>query len=70
MHARDTAVPFYEKLGYLCCGEPFEEVGIAHIKMQKQLSPLDSKNEPSTDCKCTKVRDMFRILSKTTFWQK
>ena len=37
-HARDSAVPFYEKQGYLLVGEPFEEVTIMHQKMEKRLS--------------------------------
>jgi len=37
MHARDTAVPFYLKLGYQTVGEPFEEVTIPHFKMEKNL---------------------------------
>lgn len=35
LHARDTAVPFYEKLGYRPEGEPFEEVSIPHREMRK-----------------------------------
>lgn len=37
-HARDVAVPFYERLGYAVEGEPFTEVGIRHFLMRK--SPL------------------------------
>lgn len=37
MHARFNAVPFYAKLGYLVEGEEFEEVGIPHFKMYKEL---------------------------------
>lgn len=36
-HARDTAVPFYQKQGYRLVGEPFEEVTIRHQKMEKRL---------------------------------
>jgi len=36
-HARDLAVPFYEKLGYLRVGEMFEEVTIPHFEMEKHL---------------------------------
>lgn len=36
-HARDTAVPFYEKLGYSRVGEEFEEVTIPHWEMEKSL---------------------------------
>ncbi|RYG29002.1 GNAT family N-acetyltransferase, partial [bacterium] len=35
LHARDTAVPFYLRLGYQIVGEPFEEVGIPHRAMRK-----------------------------------
>jgi predicted GNAT family N-acyltransferase len=38
LHARETAVPFYQKLSYQIEGEPFEEVGIAHFKMKKNFS--------------------------------
>ena len=37
LHARDTAVGFYERLGYAPEGEPFVEVGIAHRQMAKAL---------------------------------
>lgn len=37
LHARDTAVPFYNKLNYLQVGEPFIEVGITHFEMYKVL---------------------------------
>ena len=37
LHARDTAVPFYEKLNYTVFGEPFEEVTIPHRAMEKFL---------------------------------
>ncbi|THU37316.1 GNAT family N-acetyltransferase [Niastella caeni] len=37
MHARKTAVGFYEKLGYNVCGQEFEEVTIPHYIMEKRL---------------------------------
>ena len=37
LHARDTAVPFYLKLGYEIFDEPFVEVGIPHRKMKKSI---------------------------------
>jgi predicted GNAT family N-acyltransferase len=37
LNARETAVPFYQKLNYTIVGEPFEEVGIPHFKMVKSL---------------------------------
>ena|SRR5688500_1691685 len=39
MHARDVAVPFYEKCGYIKKGDPFIEVTIPHFHMEKKLSP-------------------------------
>lgn len=36
-HARNTAVPFYEKLNYLKVGDMFEEVTIPHWEMEKAL---------------------------------
>lgn len=37
MHARTTAVGFYEKLGYKVAGEEFTEVTIPHFTMEKAL---------------------------------
>lgn len=37
LHARQTAVAFYEKLGYAVNGPAFTEVGIPHLPMQKEL---------------------------------
>lgn len=37
MHARKTAVGFYEKLGYKTTGDEFEEVTIPHFVMEKNL---------------------------------
>lgn len=37
MHARQTAVGFYEKLGYQISGDQFEEVSIPHYIMAKVL---------------------------------
>lgn len=37
MHARKTAVGFYEKLGYRITGEEFVEVTIPHFVMEKAL---------------------------------
>jgi predicted GNAT family N-acyltransferase len=37
MHARKTAVGFYEKLGYKVTSEEFEEVTIPHHMMEKKL---------------------------------
>ncbi len=38
VHARDTAVRFYEKNLYVAVGEMFDEDGIPHLKMWKLLS--------------------------------
>ena len=37
MHARKTAVGFYEKLGYKVAGDEFVEVTIPHYVMEKKL---------------------------------
>jgi ribosomal protein S18 acetylase RimI-like enzyme len=38
LHARDTAVGFYQRLGYAVDGEPFTEVGIPHRHMRRALA--------------------------------
>ena len=37
MHARKTAIGFYEKLGYVVTGNEFTEVSIPHFVMEKKL---------------------------------
>ncbi|MEO8855278.1 MAG: GNAT family N-acetyltransferase [Ginsengibacter sp.] len=37
MHARKTAIGFYEKLGYTVTGNEFTEVSIPHYVMEKRL---------------------------------
>ncbi|MEX0741116.1 MAG: GNAT family N-acetyltransferase [Pseudohongiella sp.] len=37
MHARNSAIGFYQKLGYQTEGDPFVEVTIPHIRMSKSL---------------------------------
>ena len=37
LNARDTAIPFYEKLGYHTVGDQFTEVGIPHFRMEKEV---------------------------------
>jgi GNAT superfamily N-acetyltransferase len=37
MHARKTAVGFYEKNGYKLCSNEFQEVTIPHFVMEKEL---------------------------------
>jgi predicted GNAT family N-acyltransferase len=36
-HAQLTAVPFYERLGYLRSGPIFVEAGIDHVRMERDL---------------------------------
>ena len=38
LHARETALPFYERLGYTSFGESFQEVGLPHLEMRKIIS--------------------------------
>lgn len=37
MHARDTAIGFYEKYGYKVKGEQFSEINLPHHIMEKKL---------------------------------
>ena len=37
MHARKTAIGFYEKLGYTVTGKEFTEISIPHVVMEKKL---------------------------------
>ena len=40
LHARSSAVGFYQKLGYQVTGEPFMEVSLPHRLMEKKLERL------------------------------
>ena len=40
MHARATAVGFYEKCGYRTVGDEFLEQGIPHIRMERRLGAI------------------------------
>jgi predicted GNAT family N-acyltransferase len=37
LHGQVTAVPLYEKFGFICSGEPFDECGIIHYYMSKKF---------------------------------
>lgn len=37
LHARETAVPFYTRVGYVAEGGYFDEIGLPHILMRKLL---------------------------------
>ncbi|MFN3422756.1 MAG: GNAT family N-acetyltransferase, partial [Armatimonadota bacterium] len=37
MHARDTAIGFYEKFGYKVKGDQFIEVNLPHHVMEKNI---------------------------------
>lgn len=37
LHARETAVPFYQRAGYVVQGDVFTEVGIPHLFMKKSI---------------------------------
>jgi ribosomal protein S18 acetylase RimI-like enzyme len=39
LHARDTAVGFYARLGYAPVGPPYVEVGVPHQNMRRTLDP-------------------------------
>lgn len=43
MHARLTAVGFYQKLGYARTGPEFIEVGIPHVRMEKHLAQISTQ---------------------------
>ena len=37
LHAQLQAVPFYEKFGFTCEGEAFDEAGILHVRMRRAM---------------------------------
>jgi GNAT superfamily N-acetyltransferase len=55
LHARDTAVPFYERLGYCRFGDSFDEVTIRHWQMEKYLR---QKNE-GADQPVSELRELL-----------
>ncbi len=47
LHARLYAAGFYERLGYHSLGEPFTEVTIPHVAMEKHLPAAQAPGTPS-----------------------
>jgi GNAT superfamily N-acetyltransferase len=47
LHARQTAVPFYERLGYAVEGKPYTEIGLPHRTMAKALGPATTTRSVS-----------------------
>ena len=43
LHARHTAIGFYEKLGYKITSDIFQEVGIEHVVMEKEIGFISYK---------------------------
>jgi predicted GNAT family N-acyltransferase len=39
LHAQLPTVEFYQQLGFIAIGAPFEEAGILHLKMERSLAP-------------------------------
>ena len=37
LNAQISAMPFYEKSGYIAFGTPFDDAGILHMQMEKKL---------------------------------
>jgi YbgC/YbaW family acyl-CoA thioester hydrolase len=37
LHAQTHVQPFYQRAGFVACGAPFEEAGIAHVEMVREL---------------------------------
>jgi predicted GNAT family N-acyltransferase len=46
LHAQVTARRFYERAGYTAVGEEYEEAGIAHVTMRRQLTGADADRVP------------------------
>jgi predicted GNAT family N-acyltransferase len=40
LHAQMPTVEFYKRLGFKAIGDPFDEAGILHLKMEQSLVPL------------------------------
>ncbi|MGH2996836.1 MAG: GNAT family N-acetyltransferase [Gaiellaceae bacterium] len=38
MHAQTNAIVLYLRAGYVTAGEPFDEEGIEHVKMEKRIA--------------------------------
>ena len=47
LHAQETAIPFYERLGFSSAGKRFREAGIPHRKMRLDLSTKTNRRVSS-----------------------
>jgi len=45
LNAQSYVVSFYERLGFVAYGEEFEDAGIPHRHMRRELQPLDRPQE-------------------------
>ena len=61
MHARKTAIGFYEKLGYKVSGDEFIELSIPHYIMEKKLTLLSCESFISIISN-SKTSFVFRII--------
>jgi predicted GNAT family N-acyltransferase len=46
LHARVQTIPFHEPLGFLVCGEEFEEAGILHRELELVEPPQKPVDPP------------------------
>lgn len=60
VHARDYAVRFYERHGYRKEGPPFQEVGMDHFMMRKQMDPATPTPTPTPTPTATSGELEFR----------
>jgi len=62
LNSQLAVVKFYEKLGFESCGEHYQECGIAHVPMRKQLRQQDPHEISGMfELRCT-VRDCGNVL--------
>lgn len=41
-NARVPALRFYERHGFVAVGEPFDEIGIPHVRVERRIGPASS----------------------------
>jgi predicted GNAT family N-acyltransferase len=58
LHAQVSARGFYERAGYAAVGEEYEEAGIAHITMRRQLSASRTGADVTDRSPCEKTRSV------------
>lgn len=69
LHAQSSALPFYEKFGFVRYGDEFQECGIAHCHMRLELAPAGAPERrapgPRPEVRTVSIESREQALAET-----